>query len=1449
MKRTPSIVLIMTVFVLVFICRSGYGAELHVPAPYPSIQGAIDASVNGDVVIVAIGNYQENIDFKGKAITVRSSEPENRTVVEATILDANGVGSVVTFISSEGRDSILKGFTITGGVGTYNDTLGEGIYWGAGVYCWMASPTIIHNIITGNLGGDNNAYGGGVGCYLSSVMIQNNIFKENSAFAGGGVLGIGGDFLIRNNICYDNLAGIGGGVVLIGGALTGNTLVGNSAPTGGNVYAQPIDESTPLLITNNIIAHAVEGVGLSWAGETQYDGILYNNIFDNAAGNYGDLPDQTGINGNISFDPLFVNAANHDYHLLSDSYCINAGDPAFVPLGVEYDIDGDLRVYAGVVDIGADEYTGILKPQAEAGNDQLVYVLGTLVTLDGSGSYPRNSDATGITQYRWFQLSGPEVVLSDETVVNPSFTMAVYGVYQFELIVNDGFNDSAPDTVTVNCSNVPPVADAGESQVFLEIPVSVTLNGSNSFDSNGDEITYLWQQTDGPVVALSDVTIVNPSFTIAGYGVYQFELIVNDGFNDSAPDTVTVNCSNVPPVADAGVDEFSVEIPASVTLDGRHSYDSNSDTITYLWQQIKGPEVMLNDATIVNPEFAPTVWGEYIFELIVNDGVYSSAADTVKVSIGDNHAPEAVLAAGDYLRYVASEAITLDGSESYDPDGSGPLNFLWQQVSGPLLIITNKNSAIPTISGFNQTNENQECVLQLVVSDQYFFESTPALVTILIVQDFGENTLRLLNPPFDTDKPTIVAFDGGNCNTGGSRRFNDAWEEKVNWITTAYEPPYGKYGDMLIVYLSAVAPDYQAPIQTMGFSTGNMPAIDVANRINSTYVDPRYAVNRVSFLDAACRNYTSSINTFINNPVAGEQCWIDNNIATASQYYGDTLNISFSGGSHSTPVYWYIYSMYQSAWPDGDMYNGGLSGGYYYSVAGPGKNLQLAADTSPYHFKWIDSNPDDHSNPDDLTFYDEANAPARLPEPVTLVGPADGGFVGADGAMLSCEVSQNVVGYQLLMGPDRYSMDIVVSDTASPPTEIITSFPYKKTYWTVKARDQYGSTIYADPICVIFGAALIANPFGPDTLVLLDYEIVSQQRISRTVFEYDFRLKVSNIVSEIAGNVTIKLKSAPQNITLVNDKVFFTALPFGEDRLSDDTFTIRIDQSTPVNTDDFVWEVTDEDPYLLGDVNKDFAVDVFDVQLLATHWLDALPAGSLVAHWDLNDAAGMKAKDLTGYHHGLLTHFPVDDSQWTSGQLGGGLTFDGVDDYVEIAGYKGVTGGQSRTVMAWIKTNTTGEIIGWGSLESGEKWIFRVQDNAGTAGAIRLQVSGGYIVGSTPVWDGQWHHVAAVLDNDNTPNVDEIQLYVDGQLETISAVKSQTINTADTSKVTIGAYFGAIAPRYFNGIIDEVRIYNRALSGEEIGLILTGSQLNSATDLNDDGFVNYLDWSIFHSYW
>jgi hypothetical protein len=127
----------------------------------------------------------------------------------------------------------------------------------------------------------------------------------------------------------------------------------------------------------------------------------------------------------------------------------------------------------------------------------------------------------------------------------------------------------------------------------------------------------------------------------------------------------------------------------------------------------------------------------------------------------------------------------------------------------------------------------------------------------------------------------------------------------------------------------------------------------------------------------------------------------------------------------------------------------------------------------------------------------------------------------------------------------------------------------------------------------------------------------------------------------------------------------------------------------------------------------------------------------------------------------------MDNSAWVTGKLGNALNFDGVNDYVEITGYKGVTGTSSRTCSAWIKTTSTqqGNILSWGAEQNGQKWIFRVESD----GSLAVGVWGGYIKTAAAINNGQWHHLTAVLNDDGSPAVNEILLYIDGILQTVSA--------------------------------------------------------------------------------
>ncbi len=212
-------------------------------------------------------------------------------------------------------------------------------------------------------------------------------------------------------------------------------------------------------------------------------------------------------------------------------------------------------------------------------------------------------------------------------------------------------------------------------------------------------------------------------------------------------------------------------------------------------------------------------------------------------------------------------------------------------------------------------------------------------------------------------------------------------------------------------------------------------------------------------------------------------------------------------------------------------------------------------------------------------------------------------------------------------------------------------------------------------------------------------------------------------------------------------------------------------------------------------------------------------SAELVAHWRLDDGSGTTAVDSSGNgHDGTL----LLDPQWVAGKYGAALEFAGISGQrVEMEGYDGILGTQNRTVMAWIKTTGYGDWISWGQNTNTQKWIGRINDNAGngTVGALRTECSGGYIISTTVLTDGEWHHVAAVLESTGSPTTEDIKMYVDGVQEVISNVSPVGIDTVGGRNVWIG---DGHHDRPLPSLIDDVRLYNHAMTQAELQAAMEG---------------------------
>jgi len=372
-------------------------ATINVPVDQPTIQAGINAALKGDIVLVAPGTYVENINFLGKAITVKSSAGP-----ATTIIDGNAAAPVAVFSTNEGVRSVLSGFTLQNGVGSF---------MGGGVYISYSSPTITKNVIRSC----NAGYGGGIGVYVGSPVLSYNTITGNSASFGGGlsILGASSGQVVHNTISA-NTGGDGGGIALNGGGnavLENNKIVNNNgggeggglwivnvsneiiaqnliaknvASSGSQVYSSiPAIPNGFELINNTIVSSPAGGADAAVIADGYNTSeVIENNVID-AAGDHaalicnpfymvgppivrfndafnsavaygGSCTGFDGTNGNTSGNPTLVNITKNNYQLAAGSPAINAGTNS-APVVLKKDYAGHTRIVGGTIDIGAYE--------------------------------------------------------------------------------------------------------------------------------------------------------------------------------------------------------------------------------------------------------------------------------------------------------------------------------------------------------------------------------------------------------------------------------------------------------------------------------------------------------------------------------------------------------------------------------------------------------------------------------------------------------------------------------------------------------------------------------------------------------------------------------------------------------------------------------------------------------------------------------------------------------------------------------------------------------------------------------------------------------------------------------------------------------------------------------------------------------------------------------------
>jgi hypothetical protein len=447
---------------------------------------------------------------------------------------------------------------------------------------------------------------------------------------------------------------------------------------GDNSTNPPPVEVAPPVETVKDNTGSITGVVINVSGEPVEGASVYLAGFEvitDETGSYyfSDVPIPEG-QGNYAVTIISANYGSIVVEVSPSNQTNNTeNSTSFIPefeaeapeaqLGGHGSIDGIVLDENGIPMVGVE-----VTIKRTATNDIVDYML--VVITDASGYYIF-SDVP-------FSASQNSFIVQTSTSETDMVAIEVLPIHQVQ---NTGGQDTTPidntsfiddfiaqaPIIILEQNNTTPVANAGSYQI-VKLGDTVYLDGTASFDSDGDNITYSWSnrvsdqgfplpsggegslpEGESPLLnafgiiigwpihdaELENNTSATPHFVATELGEYQIYLIVTDGKNNSQISTVEIDVvqENTPPIANAG-DDSSILINNEVILDGSLSTDTNNDLLTYFWSFSSIPNsssaVLLNELT-ETPSFTPDVSGEYVISLTVNDGDVSSVVDSVVV--------------------------------------------------------------------------------------------------------------------------------------------------------------------------------------------------------------------------------------------------------------------------------------------------------------------------------------------------------------------------------------------------------------------------------------------------------------------------------------------------------------------------------------------------------------------------------------------------------------------------------------------------------------------------------------------------------------------------------------------------------------------------------------------------------------------------------------------------
>ncbi len=301
-------------------------ATIHVPQDQPTIQAGIDAAQAGDIVLVACGTYYEHDIVMKSGVHLRGETG----VAGCATVDAEKLGRVISCVGVDAAAAI-EGLVLTGG---WVEGYGFESRGGA-ILLSNSSPTVARCVIQDNAA---EAGGGGIFAVRSASTIENCLFARNSGCDGAGIYADYASPRIAGCTFHDNDALFWGGAIFCeneSSPLVVNcTLVRNHAYQGGGIWC--VNDSDARL-ENCLIAFSAEGEGIYAYPDYGHESditVACCDVFGNDTADYGGtIGDQTGMNGNISADPVFCDPANDDFRLAGSSPCLPENNECGILMG------------------------------------------------------------------------------------------------------------------------------------------------------------------------------------------------------------------------------------------------------------------------------------------------------------------------------------------------------------------------------------------------------------------------------------------------------------------------------------------------------------------------------------------------------------------------------------------------------------------------------------------------------------------------------------------------------------------------------------------------------------------------------------------------------------------------------------------------------------------------------------------------------------------------------------------------------------------------------------------------------------------------------------------------------------------------------------------------------------------------------------------------------------